>query len=133
MRQLVNTVFISNNCPSFHLWWKENFVKHRKVSKYCETDCGLRYGQCYNLTEFLGYWRMVGRVELNFILVIYNNASQLTYFLIEPLAIARRVPLIRSALLSGWFLGIGFLVFSETQYGIRGPYGIMTGLGFLKK
>ena len=31
-------MFISNNYPSFHLWWKENLVKHRKVSKY-ETDC----------------------------------------------------------------------------------------------
>ena len=27
-------MFISNNRPSFHLWWNENLVKHRKVSKY---------------------------------------------------------------------------------------------------
>ena len=39
MRQLVYTLFISNNHPSFHLWWKENLVKHQKVSKYYETDC----------------------------------------------------------------------------------------------
>ena len=39
IRQHVNTMLISNNCPSFHLWWKENLVKHRKVSKYYETDC----------------------------------------------------------------------------------------------
>ena len=39
MRQIVNTMFISNNCPLFHLWWKENFAKHQKVSKYYETDC----------------------------------------------------------------------------------------------
>ena len=38
MRQLVYTIFISNNCPSFHLGWKKNLVKHRKVSKYYETD-----------------------------------------------------------------------------------------------
>ena len=25
---------ISSNRASFHLWWKENFVKHQKVSKY---------------------------------------------------------------------------------------------------
>ena len=37
--QLVYTMFISNNRTSFHLWWKENLVKHRKVSKYHETDC----------------------------------------------------------------------------------------------
>ena len=34
-------LYISNNRPSLHLWWKENLVKHRKVSKYCETDCRL--------------------------------------------------------------------------------------------
>ena len=33
-------MFISNNCPSFHLWRKENLLKHRKVSKYYELDCG---------------------------------------------------------------------------------------------
>ena len=39
VRQLVYAMFISNNRPSFHLWWKENLVKHRKVWKYYETDC----------------------------------------------------------------------------------------------
>ena len=34
-------MFISNNRASFHLWGKENLVKHRKVSKYYETDCRL--------------------------------------------------------------------------------------------
>ena len=43
MRQLVHTMFLSNNGPSFHLWWKENLVKHREVSKYYETDCGLSH------------------------------------------------------------------------------------------
>ena len=32
-------MFISDNSASFHLWWKENFVKYREVSKYYETDC----------------------------------------------------------------------------------------------
>ena len=36
MRQLVYTMFITNNCTLFHLWWKENLVKHQKVSKYYE-------------------------------------------------------------------------------------------------
>ena len=45
--QYLNTMCISNNRPSFHLWWKENLVKHRKVSKYYETDCG------YILTYFI--------------------------------------------------------------------------------
>ena len=37
--QLVCPMFISNNRTSFQFWWKENLVKHRKVSKYYETDC----------------------------------------------------------------------------------------------
>ena len=27
---------------SFHLWWKENLVKHRKFAKYYETDCSFQ-------------------------------------------------------------------------------------------
>ena len=38
VKQLVYTMLISNNLQSFHLWWKENLVKHRKISKYDETD-----------------------------------------------------------------------------------------------
>ena len=34
-------MFISNNRASFHLWWKENLVKHQRVSKYYENDCCL--------------------------------------------------------------------------------------------
>ena len=26
-------MYISNNCESFHFWWKENLVKHQEVSK----------------------------------------------------------------------------------------------------
>ena len=43
MRQLVHTMFLSSNGPSFHLWWKESLVKHWEVSKYYETDCGLAF------------------------------------------------------------------------------------------
>ena len=32
-------MFISNNRPSFQLWWKENLVKLQQVSKYYENDC----------------------------------------------------------------------------------------------
>ena len=39
VKQLVYTMLISNNRASFHLWWKENFVKHQKVSKYHGNDC----------------------------------------------------------------------------------------------
>ena len=37
-------MFISNNHPSFHLWWKEILVKYWKVSKYYGTDCRLITG-----------------------------------------------------------------------------------------
>ena len=39
MRQLIYTMFISNNRRSFHLWGKENLVKHQEVSKYYENNC----------------------------------------------------------------------------------------------
>ena len=39
VRHFVNTMFISNYQPTFHLWWKKNLVKHRKVLKYYETNC----------------------------------------------------------------------------------------------
>ena len=32
-------MFITNNRATLHLWWKENLVKHQKVSKYYENDC----------------------------------------------------------------------------------------------
>ena len=34
-------MIISSNLASFHLWWKENLIKHQKVSKYYENDCSL--------------------------------------------------------------------------------------------
>ena len=43
MRQLVYTMFISNNRASFHLWCKENLVKHQKVSKYYKNGCSNVY------------------------------------------------------------------------------------------
>ena len=42
MRQLAYTMLISNNRALFHLWWKENLVKHQKVSKYYENDCTIQ-------------------------------------------------------------------------------------------
>ena len=38
MRQPVYTIFISINQASFHLWWKENLVKHHDIPKYYEND-----------------------------------------------------------------------------------------------
>ena len=34
VRQLVYTMFISNNCTSFHLWWKENLLNIKKSQNF---------------------------------------------------------------------------------------------------
>ena len=39
MRQLIYTMFISNNRILLHLRRKENLIKHQKVSKYYENIC----------------------------------------------------------------------------------------------
>ena len=51
MRQLVHIIFISNSRPSCHFWWKENLVKHQKVSKYYENDCSLVIHE---------FWKLLG-------------------------------------------------------------------------
>ena len=58
MRQLVYTIFISNNRVSFHLWWIENLLKHQKVSKYFESDCSNCKCECdksCDVGEYLDY------------------------------------------------------------------------------
>ena len=37
--ELVYTILITNNRPSFQLWWKENLGNLQQVSKYYEKDC----------------------------------------------------------------------------------------------
>ena len=54
---------------------------------------------------------MLSWVLLNFILVIYSNASQLTYSLIGPLAMARRVIWIKSVRPSVWKFSWNWLFF----------------------
>ena len=39
MKNLVYTMFITNNHASFRLWWKEHIVKYQEVSKYYVHDC----------------------------------------------------------------------------------------------
>ena len=56
-------MFLSNNGPSFHLWWKKNLVKHREVSKYYETDC--RFWHYLTLTWFL-FWHFLFSFYLRF-------------------------------------------------------------------
>ena len=51
MTQLIYTMFISNNCASFHLLWKENLVKYQKVSKHYENDCSSNYRGEYQFSD----------------------------------------------------------------------------------
>ena len=37
MRHFVYNMLISNNRASFHLWWKDNLLKHQKVSECYES------------------------------------------------------------------------------------------------
>ena len=41
-------MFISNNRASCHLWWKENLVKHQKVSKNMKIIVGLNCRYIFN-------------------------------------------------------------------------------------
>ena len=68
---------------------------------------------------------MLSWVVLNFILVIYSNATQLTYSLIWLLVMARMVIWIRSVRPSVQKFSWNFLVFSGTPHGVRGPCGVV--------
>ena len=37
--RIYHVLFISNSRTSFHLWWRENLVKHQKIPKYYVNDC----------------------------------------------------------------------------------------------
>ena len=39
--QLVDTMLITNNHTSFHLWWKEKLAKYQKFSKYYVHRCSI--------------------------------------------------------------------------------------------
>ena len=70
---------------------------------------------------------MLSWVVQNFILVIYSNATQLTYSLIGLLAMARRVIWIRSVRPSAEKFSWNWLFsfFSGTRDGLRGPCGVV--------
>ena len=50
VRQLIYSMFVSNNGAFFQLWWNENLVKHQKVSHYYQND----YLQ--NFLLLLSFW-----------------------------------------------------------------------------
>ena len=46
-------MFITNNHDWFRLWWKENFVKHQKISKYYDQGCSFN---CHSLCSSKCKW-----------------------------------------------------------------------------
>ena len=81
MRQLVQAMFLSNNGPSFHLWSKENLVKHRKVSKYYETDFVQNFTLLFMLlltTKFFKNGHIYDRIF--FIFLRERAKTNLTFF-----------------------------------------------------
>ena len=44
-------MFITNNHASFHLWGKENLVKHQKVSIYYEQDCSFKLIDFFSINK----------------------------------------------------------------------------------
>ena len=87
-------MFISNNRPSFHLWWKENLVKHQKVSTYYETDSSfvILYSTHRSLKTISCNWSTMGketnssldtfteRIIFDFLL---SRQSSIFYFLLN--------------------------------------------------
>ena len=70
MRQLVYTMLISNNRPSFHLWWKENLGILQQVSKYYEKDClqiFLLLLMSLLKTKFVKNIHLLGKIYLMFL------------------------------------------------------------------
>ena len=53
MSKLIYTMFIRNTRSSFHWWRQSNLVKHRKVSRYYETDCSQNF-----LSLFVFLWKI---------------------------------------------------------------------------
>ena len=56
-------MFVIDNHASFHLWWKENFLKHQKFSKSNDNDCS--YLRCKVASKCLNVYERVEVVEKN--------------------------------------------------------------------
>ena len=67
MRQLLDTMFISNSRALFYLCWKQNLVKRQKVSKYYKNDCKRPYfdtrGRQTCFTKLVLAWNFLILIE----------------------------------------------------------------------
>ena len=86
MRQLVYTMFSTNNYASFHLRWKKNLVKYQKVLKYYFHDCSLDTKFQRKLKIFIFFCpdlfkkgfsglKQKKRTPNNFYIILYNQTS----------------------------------------------------------
>ena len=78
MRKLVYTMFVSNNCPSFNLWWKKNLVKHRKVKQHYGIDYLKKFALLFMFlitTKFVKNRHISARVSFIFL----KNVIKLTW------------------------------------------------------
>ena len=90
--------------------------------------------------QWICYVQIIWKLSyINFLRIIVWTLNYVDCIFGLP-AVARRVLWIRvcpsfhpSVLLSGGFLGIGWLVFSETQHGVRGPCVVRGRARFLQK
>ena len=87
MRQLVHTMFISNNRPSFHLLWKDNLVKHWKVSKYYATYCSCK-GQRKPI-YFGGLFRFVLLIFSMFLFLLVSWKSTINFNIVIQMGLMR--------------------------------------------
>ena len=104
-------------------------------------------GFCLGICIFFSTWLSKKNAKaIEFVGIFKKNFPTIKNILIGPPTVAVRVLWIRvrpsifpsfslSTLLSGSFLGIGLLVFSETQHGVRGPCLVVRDRAgfFLKK
>ena len=121
MRQLVYTMF-RNNRPSFHLRWKENFLKHRKVSKYYETDSRSlnHFSPFYSKTNYIKPIeicffsthdiRLVLKIRFTNVLFWDCKFAQVLHFVLLRLSVTQKAlklsfPCFFSFFFSSFFLG----------------------------
>ena len=67
-------MFISNNCTSFHLWWKKNLAKHRSLKRLCRWNIYM-----FGFTS-TGFILIVLWYVLLYLLTISYNLSIETFF-----------------------------------------------------
>ena len=135
MRQLVCIKFIANNRASFHSWWKENLIKHQKVSKYYENNwrscfcvllTDLSQTICWK-TNFKWCWNFIWETHLWYLRIrkqrsnLRNNCSSWRNMLYGVIEVSTLVPLVFNIYIWGTFFLLNDMhevKYAMTQYHI---------------